>query len=83
MTDVYITMNDKLSKEKEKSLFRFQVNKKIMNMTSDDSVFMHCLPASIGKEVTDDVIRGQKSITIKQAKNRMYVQMGLLEWLNI
>ena len=54
-----------------------------MNMTSDDTVFMHCLPASIGKEVTDDVIRGQKSITIKQAKNRMYVQMGLLQWLNI
>ena len=83
MTDVYISMNDKLSKEKEKSLLRFQVNKKIMNMTSDDTVFMHCLPASIGKEVTEDVIRGQKSITIKQAKNRMYVQMGLLQWLNI
>lgn len=83
MTDVYISMNDKSSKEKEKSLLRFQVNKNIMNMTSDDAVFMHCLPALIGKEVTDDVIRGHKSITIKQAKNRMYVQMGLLEWLNI
>lgn len=83
MTDVFISMNDKHSKEKEKSLLRFQVNKKIMDLTSQNAVFMHCLPAAIGKEVTEDVIRGPKSITIRQAKNRMFVQMGLLQWLNI
>ena len=61
----------------------WQRSPKIMDLTSQNAVFMHCLPAAIGKEVTEDVIRGPKSITIRQAKNRMFVQMGLLEWLNI
>ena len=81
MTDVFTSMNDK--EDKEKILSKFQVNDKIMSMTDEKSVFMHCLPAKIGSEVTEDVIKGKKSIVLTQAKNRLVSQKGILKWLNI
>ncbi len=81
MTDVFTSMNDK--ENKEDLLKKFQVNQKIMSITPKKSVFMHCLPANIGSEVTADVIKGEKSIVYKQAKNRMIAQRGILKWLNI
>ncbi len=81
MTDVFTSMNDK--EDKEKILSKFQVNDKIMSMTDEKSVFMHCLPAKIGSEVTEDVIKGKKSIVLTQAKNRLIAQKGILKWLSI
>ena len=81
MTDVFNSMND--LDDKEQILNRFQVNETIMSFTNSDTVFMHCLPAKIGSEVTQDVIKGKKSIVIKQAKNRMIAQRGILKWLDI
>ena len=81
MTDVFTSMNDK--EDKEKILSKFQVNDKIMSMTDEKSVFMHCLPAKIGSEVTKDVIKGKKSIVLTQAKNRLVAQKGILKWLSI
>ena len=81
MTDVFNSMNDK--EDKEKMLSKFQVNNKIMSMTDEKSVFMHCLPAKIGSEVTEDVIKGKKSIVLTQAKNRLVAQKGILKWLSI
>ena len=81
MTDVFTSMNDK--EDKESLLNKFQVNNDIMKMTNEKSVFMHCLPAKINSEVTKDVIKGPKSIVIKQAKNRMVAQRGILKWLSI
>ncbi len=81
MTDVFTSMNDK--EDKEKILSKFQVNDKIMSMTDEESVFMHCLPAKIGSEVTEDVIKGKKSIVLTQAKNRLVAQKGILKWLSI
>jgi len=81
MTDVFNSMND--LDDKELILNKFQVNKEIMSMTNSETIFMHCLPAKIGSEVTEDVIRGNKSIVIKQAKNRMVSQRGILKWLDI
>ena len=81
MTDVFTSMNDK--EDKEKLLSKFQVNDKIMSMTDEKSVFMHCLPAKIGSEVTVDVIKGKKSIVLTQAKNRLVAQKGILKWLSI
>lgn len=81
MTDVYQSMNDK--EDKEKKLIKFQVNKEIMLITKKECVFMHCLPAKIGSEVTQDVIKGKKSIVIEQASNRLVSQKGILKWLNI
>ena len=81
MTDVFNSMNDK--EDKEVLLKKFQVNKKIMSLLPKKSVFMHCLPAKIGSEVTLDVIKGKQSIVIQQAKNRMVAQRGILKWLGI
>ena len=81
MTDVYNSMNDK--EDKENILKKFQVNTEIMSKLADTSVFMHCLPAKIGSEVTLDVIKSNQSIVLQQAKNRMIAQRGILKWLDI
>ncbi|AFS48301.1 aspartate/ornithine carbamoyltransferase/carbamoylphosphate-binding family protein [alpha proteobacterium HIMB59] len=81
MTDVFNSMNDK--DDKESLLKRFMVDQELMNKTSDTAVFMHCLPAKIGSEVSNDVIKGSKSIVLKQAKNRMVAQRGIIKWLEL
>ena len=81
MTDVFTSMNDK--EDKENLLSKFQVNEDIMSLTDKKSVFMHCLPAKIGSEVSEDVIKGDKSIVIAQARNRLVAQKGILKWLSI
>ena len=80
MTDVFNSMNDK--DNKEEILSKFQVNEQLMSNTNDKTVFMHCLPAKIGSEVTNEVIKGPKSIVLKQAENRLVAQRGILKWLN-
>ncbi len=79
MTDVFISMNDKDSKSKINLLKPYCVNSELMSSTSSDSVFMHCLPAKVGLEVSEDVFRGQKSIVWKQAQNRMIAQKNMLQ----
>ena len=81
MTDVFNSMNDK--NDKEPLLKKFQVNKNIMSELPTNSVFMHCLPAKIDSEVTLEVIKGNQSIVMQQAKNRMVAQRGILKWLEI
>ncbi len=81
MTDVFNSMND--TTNKEKLLSKFQVNRKLMSLSKNECVFMHCLPAKIGSEVTQEVIDSDKSITLNQAKNRLTAQRGILQWLNI
>ena len=81
MTDVFNSMNDK--DDKEALLKRFMVDQELMKKTSDTAVFMHCLPAKIGSEVSNDVIKGSKSIVLKQAKNRMVAQRGIMKWLEL
>ena len=81
MTDVYNSMNDE--EDKESILNKFQVNQSLLDKTTDTAVFMHCLPAKIGSEVTLDVLKGSKSITLKQAKNRLVAQRGIMKWLEL
>jgi len=81
MTDVFNSMND--TDDKEALLKRFMVDSELMKKTSDTAVFMHCLPAKIGSEVSNDVIKGSKSIVLKQAKNRMVAQRGIMKWLEL
>ena len=81
MTDVFNSMNDK--DDKEDLLKKFMVDRELMKKTSDTAVFMHCLPAKIGSEVSNDVIKGPKSIVLKQAKNRMVAQRGIMKWLEL
>ena len=81
MTDVFNSMNDK--EDKEVALKKYMVNHDLMKKTPDSAVFMHCLPAKIGSEVSNEVIKGSKSIVLKQAKNRMIAQRGIIKWLEI
>ena len=81
MTDVFNSMNDK--DDKEVILKKFMVDQELMKKTSNSAVFMHCLPAKIGSEVSSDVIKGSKSIVLKQAKNRMVAQRGIMKWLEL
>jgi ornithine carbamoyltransferase len=62
-------------------LSAYQVNRELMASAPQRARFLHCLPASRGQEVTDEVIDGPQSVVVAQAANRMHVQKGLLAWL--
>ena len=81
MTDKWISMSDKINQKKKKKILKpYQVNKKIMQVTNKDSIFMHCLPASRGEEVTNDVIDGNQSAVWLEAFNRIHAQKSIIEW---
>ena len=81
MTDKWISMGDKINKSKtKKALKAYQVNKKIMDVANKDSIFMHCLPASRGEEVTNEIIDGKKSVVWLEALNRIHAQKSIIEW---
>ena len=81
MTDKWISMGDEVNKKKKKKLLRpYQVNKKIMKLAKTDAIFMHCLPASRGEEVTDEVMDGKQSAVWLEALNRIHVQKSIIEW---
>jgi len=81
MTDKWISMGDKINiNKKKKALKPYQVNKKIMKVANKDSIFMHCLPASRGEEVTNDVIDGKQSAVWLEALNRIHAQKSIIEW---
>jgi ornithine carbamoyltransferase len=81
-TDVWASMGQESERDQRRRDFAdYQVNRRLMANAGGDAVFMHCLPAHRGEEVTDDVIDGAQSIVITQATNRMHVQKGILVWL--
>ncbi|MEO1991419.1 MAG: ornithine carbamoyltransferase [Pirellulales bacterium] len=80
-TDVWASMGQEKERAQRKEDFEdFQVNAALMKHCPD-ALFMHCLPARRGEEVTDEVIDGPQSVVVEQAANRMHVQKGLLAWL--
>lgn len=81
MTDVFISMNDENSTEKQELLKPYIVTKDIIEKTSSKSVFMHCLPAKVGSEVSKEVFYSERSIVWKQAYNRMVAQKKLLQFI--
>ena len=81
MTDKWISMGNEINKKKKKKLLKpYQVNKKIMKLAKKDAIFMHCLPASRGEEVTNDVIDGKQSVVWLEALNRIHVQKSIIQW---
>ena len=81
MTDKWISMGDKTNKKKKKKILKpYQVNKKIMKLAKPDAIFMHCLPASRGEEVTNEVMDGKQSAVWLEALNRIHVQKSIIEW---
>ena len=81
MTDVFISMNDEDSDEKISLLKPYCVNSELMAKTASNSIFMHCLPAKVGLEVSEEVFRSSKSIVWRQAYNRMVAQQKLLKFI--
>ena len=81
MTDVFISMNDKDSEEKISLLKPYSVTSELMAKTASDSIFMHCLPARVGLEVSEEVFHSSKSIVWRQAYNRKVAQQKLLQFI--
>jgi ornithine carbamoyltransferase len=78
-TDVWASMGQESEAAERKKIFApFQVNESIMAAARVDAVFMHCLPAKRGQEVTDSVIESQQSVVYDQAENRLHTQKALL-----
>ena len=82
MTDVFISMNDQENELKVNLLKDYIVNDDLIAKTNKDSIFMHCLPAKVGFEVTKSVFESSKSIVWRQAYNRMIAQKKLLQFIN-
>lgn len=78
-TDTWVSMGMESEKEQRLKIFMpFQVNKELMQMAKDDAIFMHCLPAYRGYEVTVDVIDGPQSVVFEEAENRLHAQKSVL-----
>ena len=81
-TDVWASMGQEEQREVRRRDFAdYQVNARLMAHAQKGTMFMHCLPARRGEEVTDDVIDGPQSIIVQQAGNRLHVQKGILAWM--
>ncbi|HIC46234.1 MAG TPA: ornithine carbamoyltransferase [Methylophaga aminisulfidivorans] len=82
VTDVWASMGQEEEQRKREEAFaEFQVNNDIMKLAAKDALFMHCLPAHRGEEVTADVIDGEQSVVWDEAENRLHAQKALLEFL--
>ena len=84
VTDVWASMGkEDEQKDRKEKFMKYQVNSEIMSCAKDNALFMHCLPAHRGEEVTEDVLEGPQSIVWEEAGNRLHSQKALLEFLLI
>ena len=79
ITDTWNSMGDG-TVNKENSLMPYQVNKNLISKATKDAVFMHCLPAHRGCEVTEEVIDSKQSLVFEGAENRLHVQRSIIWW---
>ena len=77
-TDVFFSMGQEKTKEKTDALMPYQVNEQLMAKAARGAVFMHCLPAHRGEEVTEGVIDGAQSIVFEEAENRLHAQKAVM-----
>jgi ornithine carbamoyltransferase len=80
VTDTWVSMGDRNGSRRHNLLKRYQVNGRLMARAKPDAIFMHCLPAHRGEEVTDEVIDGPQSVVFDEAENRLHAQKGILTW---
>ena len=82
VTDVWASMGQEDEQTQRLETFRdYQVNNNLMSLAKDDALFMHCLPAHRGEEVTEEVLEGKQSVVWEEAGNRLHSQKALLEFL--
>jgi len=80
VADTWISMGDENSVSRRQILYPYQVNEALMAQAKSDALFMHCLPAHRGEEVTGTVIDGPRSVIWDEAENRLHVQKAILSW---
>ncbi len=80
LTDAWVSMGDDNATKRQNLLKPFQVNDALMKLAKKDAIFMHCLPAHRGQEVTDAVIDGPQSVVFDEAENRLHAQKAILAW---
>ena len=82
VTDVWTSMGQEEEMEDRLEVFRgYQIDAELMALADADALFMHCLPAHRGEEVSGEVIDGPQSVVWEEAGNRLHSQMALLEYL--
>jgi ornithine carbamoyltransferase len=80
VTDTWISMGDRDGKKRHNIFKPYQVNRSLLKLAKRDAIFMHCLPAHRGEEVTDEVMDGPQSVVFDEAENRLHAQKGILAW---
>lgn len=81
-TDTWVSMGQEAQKAQRQKIFTpYQVNKELFAKAKDDAIFMHCLPAYRGFEVTEDVIDGERSVIFDEAENRLHAQKAVMATL--
>jgi len=80
LSDTWVSMGDKDGGRRHNLLRPYQVNARLMARAKPDALFMHCLPAHRGEEVTDEVMDGPQSVVFDEAENRLHAQKGILAW---
>lgn len=82
-TDTWVSMGDEAEKTKRiKEFQEYTINQKLMSLAKPDAIFMHCLPAYYGYEVTKEVAHGKQSVIFDEAENRLWAQIGIMVTLN-
>jgi ornithine carbamoyltransferase len=80
VTDCWVSMGDEDEGRRHNLLQPYQVNRDLMSHAAHDALFMHCLPAHRGEEVTDEIMDGPHSVVFDEAENRLHAQKGVLAW---
>ncbi|MCK0127068.1 ornithine carbamoyltransferase [Erythrobacter sp. F6033] len=80
VTDTWISMGQADADEKRAAMEPFQVNSEVMASAKSDAIFLHCLPAHVGEEVSEDVFESDQSVVFDEAENRIHAQKSVLLW---
>jgi ornithine carbamoyltransferase len=80
VTDTWVSMGQSDAARRKKLLAPYAVDDDLMSKAASDAIFMHCLPAYRGHEVTDEVIEGPRSVVFDEAENRLHAQKAILAW---
>ncbi|MEQ8737840.1 MAG: ornithine carbamoyltransferase, partial [Hoeflea sp.] len=80
ITDTWVSMNQEHKARGHNVFVPYQVNSALMAKANDDALFMHCLPAHRGEEVTDEVMDGPQSVVFDEAENRLHAQKAIMRW---
>ena len=80
VTDTWVSMGQAYAEAKLAAMAPYQVNAALMSEAKPDAVFLHCLPAHVGEEVSAEVFEGPQSVVFDEAENRIHAQKSVLLW---